>query len=496
MSLTNAANPLQIAIDRLQRNPLIAVLPTKLTPVELATKLRFCPITPENLKSIPQHDRPSLLTAYKSTFIPTTQGLSIALSLQQMLHNGYAQRDPLLAPSKKFIYLGGQLKGLKLSDTEWWPSFASGMVIDGITGLGKSQLVDRFLSLYPQTVEHGVNEDCGWRSLKQLCWLKIYMPSDGSRGGFLEGAFRELDRALGTDYCHQYSSRSWSVEKLLVVFLHLLAVHRCGLLVIEEAQEKNLSQSPFNREFVTFFLRLLNWGVPTLLMGNPLAFANLKQFSQDVDRFTEGGWHHMLPTLDPTSEEWLEDWMPGLWTPTLLDQPDAEYIPLSDSPIDQTLAGFVWRRTGGVPRYLARLRIEVQDAALRLGLQQVTPALVDAVYRASPKMIEIHERIDAFALRDWQALQRFSDINWRDFRKLWAPSSSEDARQEPEPVSGALDTKHKAVPKPRVSRSASKATKKHPARSKNLSASEIRTKQFQESTIENLTKAAGFRSSE
>lgn len=492
MSSSNVENPLQIAIDRLKRNPLIAALPTKLSPVELATKLRVCSITPDNVRSIPQLDRPSLLTTYKNTFIPTMRGLSIAMSLQQMMHNGYAQRDPLLAPSKKFIYLGGQIKGLKLSDTEWWPSFASGMVIDGITGLGKSQLVDRFLSLYPQTIEHDANEDCGWRLLKQLCWLKIYMPSDGSRGGFLEGAFRELDRALGTDYCQQYSSRSWTVEKLLVVFLHLLAVHRCGLLVIEEAQEKNLNLSPFNREFVTFFLRLLNWGIPTVLIGNPLAFANLKQFSQDVDRFTEGGWHHMLPTLDPTSEEWLEDWIPGLWTPTLLDQPDAEYTPLSEEPIDQTLAGFVWRRTGGVPRYLARLRIEVQDAALRLGLQQVTPALVDAVYRASPKMIEIHERVDAFARRDWQALQRFSDINWNDFRKLWTPSQRENEQRDIAPASAAPDTKLKALPKPRVSQRKPIATKNNPTPSMNLSAAEIRAKQFQENMIENLTKAAGF----
>lgn len=494
MSLTNAANPLQIAIDRLQRNPLIEALSTGLTPSELAKKLRFCPITPENLKSIHLDDRPSLLSAYKSTFIPTVQGLSIALSLQQMIRNGYAQRDPLLAPSKKFIYLGGQLKGLKLSDTEWWPSFASGMVIDGITGLGKSQLVDRFLSLYPQTVAHGANEGCGWRSLMQLCWLKIYMPSDGSRGGFLEGAFRELDKALGTDYCQQYSSRSWSVEKLLVVFLHLLAVHRCGLLVIEEAQEKNLSQSPFNREFVTFFLRLLNWGVPTVLIGNPLAFANLKQFSQDVDRFTEGGWHHMLPTLDPASEEWLEDWMPGLWTPMLLDQPDAAYAPLSRDPIDQTLAGFVWRRTGGVPRYLARLRIEVQETALRLGLQQVTPDFVDAVYRTSPKMIELHERIDAFAGRDWQALQRFSDINWSDFRRLWTPSSPESEQRDFALGPVVSDAKLKAPPKSSVTQRKPKAAKTKPTSYKNLSASEISAKQFQERTIESLTKAAGFKS--
>ena len=494
MSDTTPENPLQIALERIKRNPLISALPAKLTAAELATKLRLCPITPENLRVIPLHDRTDLLKCYKGTFIPTTQGLSIALSLQQMMRDGYAQRDPLVTTSRKFIYAGGHLKGLKLSDTEWWPSFASGMVIEGITGLGKSQLVERFLSLYPQTIEHGKNEECGWRSLKQLCWLKIHMPSDGSRGGFLEGAFRGLDEALGTNYREQYSSRSWTVEKLLVVFLHLLSVHRCGLLVIEEAQERNLMQTPFSREFLTFFLRLLNWGTPTVLIGNPLAFTNLRGFSQDVDRFSEGGWYRLLPILDPTSEEWLEDWIPELWMPTLLDEADAEYIPFTEDPNDQTLAGFVWKRTGGVPRYLARLRIDVQDAALRRGMQQVTPDLVDEVYRTSPTMIEIHERIEAFVRRDWRALQRFDDIPWNEFRKLWGPPSPGDDEPDIAPALAAPESEQEAPTKKRKRQSKPRATKDNPTPPKKLSAAEVRARQFQENVIDELNKASGFSS--
>ncbi|WP_342133501.1 ATP-binding protein [Hydrogenophaga sp. OTU3427] len=492
MGHTILANPLRESLDRVKNNPLIAAFPKKLTPVELALQLRFCPITPENLAGIPLQERMQLLTSFRSTFIPTVQGLSICLSLQQMIFDGYMLRDPLLAASRKFIFTAGQLKGQKLADVQWWPSFASGMVIDGITGMGKSQLVDRFLSLYPQVVEHGENEECGWKFFKQLCWLKVHMPSDGSRGGFMEGAFRELDNALGTSYSDKYSSKSWSVEKLLVVFLHLLSVHRCGLLVIEEAQERNLSQSPFSREFVTFFLRLLNWGTPTVLIGNPLAFANLNNFSQDVDRFSEGGWYHLLPTLDPTSEEWLEDWIPGLWSPTLLDQPDAEYIPFSKEPYDQTLAGFVWRRTGGVPRYLARLRIEVQDAALRQGARQVTPELVDQIYRTSPKMIEVHERIDAFVRRDWHSLKRFNDISWEYFRKLWSTTNPAEQDQYRAAAPAEQDPSRKVKFKQRTPTSKPRPTKDNPTPSDRLSAAEIRARKFQEATIQSLTQAAGF----
>lgn len=488
------ANPLQLALDRINGNPLLAAIPEQMSVDELAEAMCFQPISSANVNAIHLKDRPRLVGEYRKIFVPTSQTLVIAKSLQQMLHEGLAQRDPNQACAKTFIYQAGQLKGQDLSKVEWWPSFAAGMVIEGITGTGKSQLMDRFLSLLPQVIEHGPNPDCGWMSLKQLVWLKIHMPSDGSRGGFLKGAFLELDKALGTDYTAQYASSRWTVERNLVVFLHLLSVHRCGLLVIEEAQEKNLSQSAIGREFITFFLRLLNWGVPTVLIGNPLAFSKLREFSQDVDRFSEGGWFHIHPLMNPHSEEWTEDWLPCLWAPTLLDHADADYAPVSDDPIDQTLAGFVWRRTAGLPRYVCRLRREVQDAALRAGATQVDAEMVDEVYRTSEKMIALHQRIDAFVRKDWRALQRFDDIPWDYFRRIWNPNPPNDDAPDPE---AALAPSAKTPPnKPRQSGSPKtprkpRATKANPTPADALSKDQIKAKQFQHDMTQQLAKAAG-----
>lgn len=491
---SQSTNPLQLALDRIKCNPLLAALPEQMSLVEMAKALRFQPITPTNVKDINLNDRLRLVSEYKKIFVPTTLNLSIARCLQQMIHDGLAQRDPNQSSAKTFIYKGGRLKGQELSKLEWWPSFASGMVIEGITGTGKSQLIDRFLSLIPQVIEHGANPEFGWTSLKQLVWLKIYMPSDGSRGGFLKGAFLELDKALGTDYTKQYASTRWTVEKNLVVFLHLLSVHRCGLLVIEEAQEKNLSQSNIGRDFITFFLRLLNWGIPTVLMGNPLAFSNLREFSQDVDRFSEGGWFHLHPQMDPQSEEWIEDWVPSLWQPTMLDHADADYVPFSEDPFDRTFEGFIWKRTAGVPRYVCRLRREVQDAALRAGATQVTAAMVDEVYRTSERMIALHQRIDAFVRKDWRALQRFDDIPCDYFRQLWGPRSLED--DDPDGLPMSKPTRRTSPKTPRQSGSSKpprkpRATKANPTPAETLSPAQLKTKQFQDGMAHQIAQEAG-----
>ncbi|MGG4053945.1 ATP-binding protein [Delftia tsuruhatensis] len=489
---SQSTNPLQLSLDRISSNPLLEALPKQRSPLELAIALRFRHITPGNVVNIEFKNRQLLVDEYKKIFIPTTQSLSIAQSLQRMIYDGLAQRDPRQANARTFIYKSGQLKGKELDKLEWWPSFASGMIIDGITGTGKSQLMDRFLSLIPQVIEHETTPECGWKSLKQLVWLKIHMPSDGTRGGLLQSAFLELDKVLDTDYARQYSSTRWTVEKLLVVFLHILSVHRCGILIIEEAQEKNLSQSVFGRDFITFFLRLLNWGIPTVLIGNPLAFSKLRDFSQDVDRFSEGGWFHMHPLMDPNSEDWIEDWLPGLWSPTLLDQADADYLPVSKDPMDQTLAGFIWRRTAGVPRYVCRLRREVQEVALRTGASQVTAAMVDEVYRTNEKMTALHQRIDAFVRRDWRALQRFDDIPWDYFRRLWNPLPEEkDEIHAQPPVSGAPKNRSQGKTTQSAASKKPRATKAKPTPAETHSPAEAKTKQFQDAMAQNMAIAAG-----
>ncbi|MCB8749035.1 ATP-binding protein [Rhodoferax sp. U2-2l] len=487
----NAQNCLLNALDQMVTNPLLGALPPMLDPLNLAKELRYRPITPEHIRAIPMAERHHLSNQYKRIFIPNSLTLDIAYSFQRMLHDGLSQRDPRQNLSRKFIYQSGQQVGAAMDKVVWWPSFASGMVIEGISGVGKSQVVDRTLSLFPQVIEHGKNEACGWLQLKQLVWLKVHMSSDGSRGGFLLNGLMALDEALQTDYASQYKGVRWTVEKLLVVFLHLLAVHRCGVLIIEEAQETNLNLTPFARDFINFFLRVLNWGIPTVLIGNPLAFSNLRAHSQDVDRFSDSGWFQLEPEMDPTSEHWQKGLIPGLWLPTLLDNPDATYTQFSDHSLDSTLHGFIWRRTAGFPRYVCRLRRAVQEFALRTKATQVTPAMIDEVYRTSAKMIPLHARIEAFVNKDWRALNQFLDISEDHYRRLWSPPG----KTTTDNLSQQVDRPY--VPKPiattakkNTSRSAAKprATKANPTPPNQFSPEDIRSKEFQENMVNNMTK--------
>jgi hypothetical protein len=391
-------------------------MPPKLGMLELAKAVRNRPISRENVFDVPLARRHELIDAFKSIVVPTSAGIEFIASVQDMLYQGLTRRNPLTEANRRSIHENSELKGSPEKTIPWFPSFASGAILEAITGMGKSQILDRYLSLLPIVIEHGPLPECQWAKLKQLVYLKVHMPSDGSRGGFLESAFLALDESLGSNYRQQY--KRWTIERKTVVFLHLLSIHRCGLLVVEEAQERNLAHTMFAREFQTFFLRLLNWGIPTVVLGNPLAFSELRRFSQDADRFSEGGWHTMLPVNDPTDSEWVNHWIPGLWKPTLLDEPDAPYSPLPDGNAEPTLEHFIWSRTAGVPRYLCRLRREVQKRAL-FTQKAIDTEMIDFVYRNSKTFASIRPRIEAMVAKDWKRLQVFSDIPSDTFRRLW-----------------------------------------------------------------------------
>ena len=158
-----------------------------------------------------------------------------------------------------------------------------------------------------------------------------------------------------------------------------LALHRCGLLVIEEAQESNeLSKSRFGKDFHTFFLRVLNTGIPTILVGNPLAFSELKTSSQLMSRLSDPGQYTLEPSLKHSSPEWTKDLVPALWGKNFLPEPD--------EPI-KGLAEYLWTATGGFTHYLSVLRRETLRAAIIQNAKGVTMSHIEEALR-TPVMQE------------------------------------------------------------------------------------------------------------
>ncbi|MEO3715502.1 ATP-binding protein [Roseateles flavus] len=406
--------------------PGLELIPTWLTDIgALMNALEFNPLAGLRPAEMSKFDRVLQVDDLKRIFVPAPQPARVAQRMLRALYQGLRQRNPRLETVRRDLNALAQHLGKALTDLPWFPNQAVGIVLEGITGIGKSHIADRVLSLLPQVIVHEPKGDWGMHRLKQLIWLKVPMPADHSRKGLLINCIKEIDRALGTNYEAQHVKTTVRVEFLIVTVMYILAQHRCGLLVIEESQAENLGSRVFSRDFLNYFLRILNWGIPVMLIGNPLAFEQLRLHAQDVDRFSEGGWFTMLPAFGPDAPIWRDIWMPRLWGPSLMDKPDAAFEALPSYPAITSWDQLIWRFTGGLPRLVCRLRIETLDDALSNDIEVITTSVVASVFEKSPAFTASRERIKALATHDFENLWRYKDLPVSQLRMYWTPKAEQ-----------------------------------------------------------------------
>lgn len=394
--------------DAVESNPLLRGLPPVKSRTEWGNLLRYDPRSEWGGRLNPSQTLMAI-NQIKRIFVPTPTQVQVAWRLYTMLHQGLIDRDPRRQVNRQMVYEFGKCNGKMLEDLPWFPSTAAGMMIKGITRQGKSHVVQRVLDTIPQMILRGPDESCGWLELKQLVHLTVPMPADASRKGFILSAFSEIDKVLGTNYAKTHMAPKASVETQLVSLLIVLAVHRCGVLVVEEAQAENVGTQTIGREFILFFLRVLNFGVPVAIIGNPRAFEAIEKHTQDLSRLSEMGSFCIDPVSNWQSPVWAKDLMPAIWGWTL-GEPDEEI-----ERIDE----IVWNYTGGSPGYLARLRRETLLQCEFEGGGRVQRRHIDAAY-LSPPMKPLHGIIQAFATKDASKLGALKDMPVEYFKEKWA----------------------------------------------------------------------------
>ena len=339
-------------------------------------------------------------------FAATPTAVEIASALQTMIRTSYALRNPTLPEQRRRLASIAANRGRSATTLALGAPLVYGKLISGITGLGKSVMVERALSQLPEVCVHDKCEAAGWIRHVQIPVVAVQMLS--SRGGLLYAILDSLDRIAGTNYRQDYAKRSaWTVEKLFVEVAALLALHSVGLLIVEEIQVRTFALSPFREELLLFFLRLLNYGIPVVLIGNPLGFAQLDDFSQDVRRLTRSDPIELMPAPSVTDEDWDEGIAPAIW----------EYGTTTGCVSYQEVRADLWRHAGGIPDFAATIGSGTLRLAYRHGVRSLEH--FRRFIAESPRLKKNRDLIDGFAARDPLKLSRYLDVPWEDYAQRW-----------------------------------------------------------------------------
>lgn len=196
-------------------------------------------------------------------FVPNGKHLTVYYAISNLIRRGYVRRNPVLWEYWKRVHdnIESFLKAIK--DRPFPNSRARGLAIVGCGGTGKSTTVEKILQSLPQVVTH-VSYGGQDLIMKQLVWLKLDCPRNGSLRELCVNFFRAVDEIMMTQYETRYAGSSHrTLESLIAGMARVAANHCLGVLVIDEIQDLSEARSGGDITMVNFFVHLENAiGVP------------------------------------------------------------------------------------------------------------------------------------------------------------------------------------------------------------------------------------------
>ncbi len=391
-------------------NPLLESVGPYITQQEWASRLAFDPLAGIDVSSASEEQKDFLLGTIHDVIEPTRPSIRVACAMQRMLRRSYMRRNPTSGAGRAETLKLLGLRGTKNpEDIDFGSVYADALVIKGCTGFGKSTTIQRFCKLLTQKHVHGRSVAAGWVKHVQITYLIV--PMSIHRGGLVYAILAALDEVLGTNIRSQYlNKKGWSVERVAIEVGILLVQNSVGILIIEELQPSNFGASPYRTEMLATLLRLLNFGIPIVFVGNPLAFEGIAIHSQDLRRLMSEEPVEFMP-YEESDPDWHDGLAPAMWGHNVMPV----RIPC-DAEIKQALH----RCSAGIPDFAARAVAGCQRLALETaGTSSVTAAHLGQYRTESAAFAACKDLIEGFKFRDPKKLSRFVDVPWEEYALRW-----------------------------------------------------------------------------
>jgi len=393
-------------------NPLIEALPPIWSSGEAVDMLSRNEGHHEGERQLDAHYRLHCVLRLFQYFQPLKEHVDIERHLSICIRQGYLHRNPLLRE-----YANALAQGHKTIESEkdythlkaFRPT-SSGFAIIGLSGVGKTSAVTNILRLYPQVVEHTSYRDMPL-ALKQVVYLKLDCPHDGSVKGLCMAFFEALDSVIGTRYFEAVGVRGATIDVLMVRMAQAARLHCLGILVIDEIQHLSLAKSGGSEKMLNFFVTLVNTiGIPVLLIGTSRAKPILQGDFRQARRSSGLGslvWDRMKK--DAAWDIFVLSMWENQWTK-------------NEVPLTADFKDALYHESQGIVDIAVKLYAMVQIRAIALGKESFAPTDFHAA--ASDCFGIVKPMLDALRSGDRKRIEAFGDITPVDMESYYMAYSS------------------------------------------------------------------------
>lgn len=349
-------------------NPLIEALPPKAPINEILSNLAHFPTFSDEERKLPAFEREEYLERLKSLVMPLTQYEPCYRYIRRAVVSSYATKNPFSPTTRHYLHYLDANATAVAPKTGLFQSNGCAISVIGLSGTGKSKMIEQILQCFPQVIEHQEYKGDSL-SLDQLVWLKIDCPSNASLRGLCHSILDEMDTALGLPE----TKPARTLDALQLQVQHRLRSSFVGTLAIDELQNLGEQLKVNGKLLIKFLLNLINKsGVAVILSGNPEVTDWLLKKFRLARRAEAGGYIDMTP-IDP---DFWPVFAGALWRLQWTNE---------DTPLTTELSKLLYDLSAGLPEIAVRIYREAQDMLLGNGDERISPiVLYEACDRACP----------------------------------------------------------------------------------------------------------------
>lgn len=419
------AEYLEQVVPSYEDNPYIEALPPIFEEDYVALNIARHPKYNNEHRMLGKETRLHLVQQISDYVEPLSVHLSVEKRLSRLIRHGYKARNPFSPEHVRQFHIGFKdilekgvdEKGANLAGIR---STAAGFAILGVSGQGKTTAIESSLLLYPQVIHHSTYKDQPFIR-KQLVWLKLNCPHDGSLKGLCFNFFQAVDANLGTNYFQKFVSKGSTVDILIPIMAHIATLHGVGVLVIDEIQNLSFLKSGGAERMLNYFTQLINTiGVPVVLIGTFKAMKLLSgSFSQA--RRSTGQGDLIMDRLEE-GEEW-DYFLHNLW---------AFQWTSSDTKLSEPLKKAMYNLSQGIIDIAVKLYMLAQWEAIdNGGNERITVSLLNMVIDRDMQLVKPLLKI--LKRRDLDKLPLIDDLypNWNEL-DLFLQKSKEKVNMQGE----------------------------------------------------------------
>jgi energy-coupling factor transporter ATP-binding protein EcfA2 len=377
-------------------NCFIEALPEPLTETQVIKAITREPYYNESERQLPALQRINSVSRIFTCFFPLFEHVRLEQKISSILREGYFARNPIR--SEKIKQLKAAYPELEFGDVmPRVPSRSKSMSIVGPSGSGKSSSVESILGLFPQAIEH-VEYNGTPFDRKQLVWLKVSVPPNGSAVALVKEMMFLIDQALGSRFFEKYINKRCGIDTLLLVIKSQIGKLALGLLAIDEIHRLALAKSEDEYKLMEFFNELPELlGIPVLLIGNRKIENLFEKKRLSTNRRYLGNPDHVFSYF--AKDKYWDQFIKRLWR--------YQWTKIK-TPIDENLNKAMFWHSVGIADIAVKLYMMIQWKLIGDESEEIiTEQIIENVY--AEYMGPIHNILDALRKGNSEALNKIDD---------------------------------------------------------------------------------------